>query len=122
MESYSLPPESSDKGNYKFREFQVLLDQLVAMVTPDILGNQKQCFLMLHRLILKVTKFQFHNPKRFSTVLKNIFFGRGGPHVKYVKAVCLPKNYTVAENYLNTSGFCRAFLKQPSNFESDLFF
>ena len=32
-------------------------------------------FLMLHRLILKVTKFQLPPPKRFGTVVKNIFEG-----------------------------------------------
>ena len=35
---------------------------------------------MPHRLILKVTKFQLPTPKRFSTVVKNIFFWEGGRH------------------------------------------
>ena len=33
---------------------------------------------MLHRLILKVTKFQLPPPKRLNTVVKNIFFFGGG--------------------------------------------
>ena len=63
----------------KLRKSRVLLNKLATMVTPDIVGNQKQ-FFMLHRLILKVKRFQFHTPKRFSTAVKNIFFlgGRGG--------------------------------------------
>ena len=32
---------------------------------------------MLHRLTLKVNKFQVTPPKRSSTVVKNIFFGGG---------------------------------------------
>ena len=58
--------------NDNFRKFRALPDKLVAMVTPDNLGNQKQLFLMLHRLILKVTKFQLPPPKRLKTVIKNI--------------------------------------------------
>ena len=61
----------------KLRKSRVLLNKLATMVTPDIVGNQKQ-FFMLHRLILKVKKFQFHTPKRFSTAVKNIFFLGGG--------------------------------------------
>ena len=34
---------------------------------------------MLHRLILKVTKFQLPPPKRLSTVVKNILGGRHAP-------------------------------------------
>ena len=38
--------------------------------------------MMLHRLILKVTKYQFPSPERLSTVIKNFFFwgGEGGPN------------------------------------------
>ena len=35
---------------------------------------ERKRFLMLHRLILKVTKFQLPPPKRLGTVVKNIFF------------------------------------------------
>ena len=49
------------------------------MVTPDNLGNQKYLFLMLHRLILKVTKLQLPPPKRLSTVVKNILGGHHAP-------------------------------------------
>ena len=42
------------------------------------LGNQKYLFLMLHRLILKVTKFQLLPLKRLSTVVNDIFFLGGG--------------------------------------------
>ena len=49
------------------------------MVTLDNLGNQNQLFLMSHRLILKVTKFQLIPPKRFGTVVKNILGGHHGP-------------------------------------------
>ena len=48
------------------------------MVTPDNLGNQKYLCLMLHSLILKVTKFQLPPPERLSTVVKNIL---GDHHV-----------------------------------------
>ena len=34
---------------------------------------------MLHRLILKVTKFQLPAPKRLGTVVKNILGGHHGP-------------------------------------------
>ena len=34
---------------------------------------------MLHRLILKVTKFQLPPPKRLGTVVKNIFGGHHAP-------------------------------------------
>ena len=34
---------------------------------------------MLHRLILKVTKFQLPTPKHFSTVVKNFFGGASWP-------------------------------------------
>ena len=44
----------------------MLPDKVVAMVTPDY-------FFMLHRLILKVTKFQLPPPKRLSTVVNSIF-------------------------------------------------
>ena len=47
------------------------------MVTPDNLGNQNDIF-MLHRLILKVTKFKLPPANLWSTVVKNIFFGGGG--------------------------------------------
>ena len=50
-------------------ENRVLPDKLVVMVTPDNLGSH---FLMLHILILKVTKFQLPPPKRLSTVVTNI--------------------------------------------------
>ena len=33
---------------------------------------------MLHRLILKVTKFQLPTPTRFSSVVKNFLLGGGG--------------------------------------------
>ena len=42
------------------------------MVTPDNLGNQRELSLMLHRLIVKVTKFQLPPPKRLRTVIRNI--------------------------------------------------
>ena len=43
---------------------------------------------MFHRLILKVTKFQLSPPKRFSTLIKNIFFwgGRGGDNSFYQRS------------------------------------
>ena len=59
--------------NNNFRKSGVLPDNLVAMVTPNNLGNQKITFLTFHRLILKVTKFQLPPPERLSTVVKNIF-------------------------------------------------
>ena len=49
--------------NDNFRKSRVLSDKLVAMVTPDNLGNQNNYFL-LHRLIFKVTKFQLPPSKR----------------------------------------------------------
>ena len=58
--------------NYNFRGCQALPDKLVATITPDNLGNQKQFLLMFQRLTLKVTKFQLPPPKRLSTVVKNI--------------------------------------------------
>ena len=63
--------------NGNLRKSQVLADKLVAMVTLDNLGNQKQLFFMHHRLILKVTKFQLPPPKCLSTVVKNILFFGG---------------------------------------------
>ena len=53
------------------------VNNLSALVTLDILGNQKQ-FFMLHRLILKVINFQLPTLKRFSTMVKSSF---GGHHV-----------------------------------------
>ena len=35
-------------------------------------GTKNNFYLMLHKLILKVTKFQLPPPKRLSTVVKNI--------------------------------------------------
>ena len=58
--------------NDNFRKSRVLPDKLVAMVTPSNLMNQKWYFWMLHRLILKVTKFQLPPPKCLSTGVKNI--------------------------------------------------
>ena len=69
--------------NNNFRKYRVLSDNLVAMVTPDNLGNQKYFSSMLHRLILKFTKFQLPPPKNLSLVQKN--FGwviMPPPHVK----------------------------------------
>ena len=65
--------------NDNFRKSRVPPDKLVAMVTLDNLGNQKLLFLMPHRLILKVTKFQLPPPKRFGTVVKNILGGHHAP-------------------------------------------
>ena len=45
------------------------------MVTLDNLRNQKYLFLILNRLILKVTKFQLPPLKRLGTVVKNILGG-----------------------------------------------
>ena len=64
--------------NDNFRKSQILPDKLVAMITPDNLENQKEHFFMLHRLILKATKFQLPTSERLSTVVKNFFFLRGG--------------------------------------------
>ena len=64
----------------QLRKSRVLPDKLAAFVTPDNPGNPNQLFVMFHRLILKVTKFQLPPPKRLSTVVENIF-GR---------ASCLP--------------------------------
>ena len=58
--------------NDNFRKSGVILNRLLAMTAPDILENQKNCFFMLHRLILKVENFQLPTPKRFNTVVKNI--------------------------------------------------
>ena len=49
------------------------------MVTPDNLENQNYLFMMLNRLILKVTKFQRPPPKRLGTLVKNILRGHHGP-------------------------------------------
>ena len=38
--------------------------------------------MMLHRLILKATKFQLPPSKRLSTVVKNIWGGGGGEECK----------------------------------------
>ena len=59
-------------GTITSEKSQVLPNKLVAVVTPDNLGNQKKTFLMLNRLTLNVTKFQLPPPKRLSTVVKKI--------------------------------------------------
>ena len=85
---------------HKFRKSQVLLNNLFAMVTPEILGNQK--YFMLHRLISNVTKFQFLAPKRFSTVVKNIFFGGGGAslRVNALKSISSSNVHSLKENMI----------------------
>ena len=62
-----------------FRKFRVLPEKLVAMVTPDNLENQKKFFLMLHGLILKITKFQLPFRTRLGAVVKNILGGHLPP-------------------------------------------
>ena len=53
---------------------------------------------MLHRLILKVTKFQLP-PKRFSTVVKNILRGHHAPPpCQNLANVMLDMNYNRASN------------------------
>ena len=78
---------SGNIWNDNFRKSRVVPDKPVAMVTTDNVGNQKYLFVMLHRLILKVTKFQLPPLKRLSTVVKNIWGGGGimsHPHVEKV--------------------------------------
>ena len=63
---------SGNIWNDIFRKSQVLPVKIVAMVTPDNLENQKKPFVMFHRAIFKVTKFQLPPLKRLSIVIQNI--------------------------------------------------
>ena len=75
---------------------------------------------MLHRLILKVTKFQLPPPKRLSTVVKNIFMapmsnrvktlqcsGRidHSPHVLYLLKVKLPTCDVLSTRWIRSWSF-----------------
>ena len=82
--------------NDNFRKSRVPPDKLVAMVTPDNPENQKQLFLMLNIVILKVTKFQVPPPKRLGTVVKNIL---GGHHATRSNRVKVP----MKRNFFNFS-------------------
>ena len=83
----------------------VLLDKLVALVTMEILGNQKKLFWILHKLILKVIRFQVPTPKRFSTVVKKLFFLKGGTCPMSIGLIVESKLYRVSKWQINIQNF-----------------